>query len=1559
MGVCIVPLWLFLASTMAAFAAPTGQVGLQVDGFSLPDTDGKRLSLAEHGNDRLVVLAFLGTECPLARLYAARLNELYGRFAAKGVAFLGICSNLQDSPEEIARFAREHHLEFPLLRDEGNAIADRLGAVRTPEVYLLDKDRVVRYWGRIDDQYGISYRRAAPRREDLAQAIEESLAGLPVSVPSLESVGCRIGRVPTKPAAQADSAPTVTWSKQISRLVQRRCQECHRPGDIAPFALTKYEEVKGWAETLCEVVDEGRMPPWYADPAHGDFENDARLTDEEKALFHAWVAGGCAEGDPAELPRPRAFPETWVTKPDQIFAVTTEPVVIPATGEPYFERFLVDPGFTEGKWVSRVECRPGARAAVHHFAVYMIRQSLDPNRDWHALLMDMMWGYTPGLTPLSLPEGMAKYVPAGARFVCEIHYVPSGAEQRDRSQFGLGYRDAKDVRQMVTTVLNASEDEAIEIPPRVPDFPIENIVTLDQTYSLVAMTAHMHYRGSAFLFEALYPNQQREVLLRIPNFDLEWQLVYKLREFKELPAGTRIRCVGTYDNSVGNPRNPNPDATVLGGDLLDNEMMNAFLVVAAPRPPEDKLPSARPDATEATRPSWSLAGPAAPAAKVDFLPDRPGVMRVHFAGPVPDEPASISLDNLPIAVKPRRFHQVAFRGRAAEPRTIVCRLVPSPGSPAELAFEKVFSLSPNWQTLRFDFETTGVPGRAHIQFLLGGSALPFELTDVYFDAANLSIKQSLQGTYEVAADPSQPTAGGPLSLFGADAGTSKVQVKEGVIRVVSSSERPGQPYRVMLVTAPFAVDTGGEVEVSFRARADAPRSMILAATGANDPWESVGLHRRLELESKWRPYRIRFFPTRTEPESWVQFLLGESRVPVEIADLKFGPAAPDEPGLVSSFDLMGPEAGKGKVLFGDDPGVTRIEPGGSGADPWRVIASGDPVPCGAGRGYSVSFRCRADQPRSLAVIFSQAHPPNGNLGLYQDVAVTPEWRTVSMDFQAKATDRGALQFALGSSAVPVELADVTIVPREWTLSQQPGASARLVYPKPGLARIEIAERGPGDNPYAVQLVRSPLKVAESGPCKLSFRAKVDRPATISCSLTETGPPFKNLGLFQECVLDTEWRAFEYAFEPTARGEASLYFNLGCAASVVELADIKLDGLTGVESMLPVLANSDTAAGEPSANSLGPLSPRFWLRAWTPAMKTNLANGIVVAQIAFVLCLVGLRRLERHWRARSERAIEEWEPASAGGRVAKDPNGSPEGTRRWPLQWLFVVATYAIFPLFYLGFVIAYSVDQGIFRGLVAMGLSVVLEYVLPFKPEWNRMGRQEFNDVLHLFFSALPGDQIGKLIAYSWLPYIVAVAPVFDEGRLWPSMLPFALQVAFALLLFELFIYTTHYLAHNTNLLWTFHRLHHSCERITMTKGFRRNLQESIIEATVSITVALLFGVPESVLVWVLGFQLSGTIFAHANIDMRTPAVLEKIFITPATHRIHHSVSKREGNSNYGNTLMVYDVLFGTYIDPNTHVLGPMGVHGNTVPESFWKQYICPFIWKKLDSDETKYPGGQ
>tara|TARA_B100000809_G_scaffold220097_1_gene227646 strand:+ start:1336 stop:3351 length:2016 start_codon:yes stop_codon:yes gene_type:complete len=566
----LVLLSFFHGTVPAADTSP--RVGRQLEDFTLNDFLGTAHSLKDLNDSKLVVIAFLGTECPLARLYGPRLEELAAAYKESGITFLGVNSNRHDSITEIAAYARQHQITFPILKDTANKLADTLGADRTPEVFLLDHDRRVRYHGRIDDQYGVGYVREKVTRAYLTLAIDELLSGKPVSVPVTVATGCHIGRI-LKP----DNSSSITYSEQVSRIFQKYCVECHRTGDIAPFSLTDYDEVVGWADTIAEVIQQQRMPPWHANPKYGHFLNQRLMTAGEKQLVYDWVSRGAPEGDPANLPAHRTFLEGWQLprKPDRVVEMGTIPFTVAAQGTVEYQYFVADPGFTEDTWIQAAEVVPGNRRVVHHAIVFIRPPKLDPSQG-----TGWLTAYVPGQSILSLPDHQAKFIPAGSKLIFQIHYTPTGREQQDTTRIGLLLADPEKVTEQVLTMLAINRD--FEIPAGVDNYPIDAAIdTFPKGSRLLAISPHMHLRGKSFRF-TLTEGDRSEILLDVPHYDFNWQHVYALETPLELKAGMAIECTGRFDNSEKNLVNPDPTTVVRWGDQTWEEMMLGFMEIAVP-----------------------------------------------------------------------------------------------------------------------------------------------------------------------------------------------------------------------------------------------------------------------------------------------------------------------------------------------------------------------------------------------------------------------------------------------------------------------------------------------------------------------------------------------------------------------------------------------------------------------------------------------------------------------------------------------------------------------------------------------------------------------------------------------------------------------------------------------------------------------------------------------------------------------------------------------------------------------------------------------------------------
>jgi mono/diheme cytochrome c family protein len=575
-----------VASSAVGFAAETAEttaVGSRIDlaELSLTDFRGKQWTSEDFNDADFVVYAFLGVECPLAKLYTTRLIELKERFADSPIAWCGVDANVQDSLRDMAAHARRYDWELPFVKDPDQTLASLLGATRTPEVCIVSREGKLLYRGRIDDQYGIGYVREEPTQFDLKDALDALLAGEPVPNSDVAAVGCVIGR-----RRPVDDNSEVTYSNQIVRLLQDRCVSCHREGDIGPMAFTDYDEVAGWSEMILEVVDERRMPPWHASPEFGHFENDRRLSDEEMDLIRRWVRAGAPKGDESQLPKPPTYVQGWQAdrEPDMVVDVSPEPYSIPATGEVEYKYFKVDPELAEDKWIVASEFVPGNRQVVHHILAFArpkgTRGGLNGARGFLA-------GYVPGTRVDPLPAGIAKKLPADSELIFQVHYTPIGTETTDQSKFGLWFIDPAEVTHELSTT--SAVQPRLSIPPGDDDYRV--VAMLPERLpdcELVSFSPHMHLRGKSFRYSAVLPDGEREVLLDVPEYDFNWQTEYRLSTFKKMPKGSRIFCEAKFDNSDRNPNNPDPSQTVRWGDQTDDEMMiGYFHVVTALERDED------------------------------------------------------------------------------------------------------------------------------------------------------------------------------------------------------------------------------------------------------------------------------------------------------------------------------------------------------------------------------------------------------------------------------------------------------------------------------------------------------------------------------------------------------------------------------------------------------------------------------------------------------------------------------------------------------------------------------------------------------------------------------------------------------------------------------------------------------------------------------------------------------------------------------------------------------------------------------------------------------------
>ncbi|MBI4476331.1 MAG: cytochrome c [Acidobacteria bacterium] len=374
------------------------------------------------------------------------------------------------------------------------------------------------------------------------------------------------------PPAGVTVASVPTYTKEIAPILNRRCVECHRAGMFAPMALTSYDEVRPWARAIKHQVTTREMPPWSADPRYGEFENDPRLTEQEIATIAAWADQGAPRGDAKDLPPPPVFPDGWtIGTPDVVFTMAEE-FTIPASDEVPYQYFRIPTNFTEDKWVTAYEVRPGNRAVVHHVIASAQPGGNNP-RDERTPGRVGLGGLTPNKPGVVLPRGVARRVPAGADIIFQVHYTANGVEQKDRTSIGLMFAKEPPVK---TSGGGSIMQFAFVIPPGADNHEVRGSRTLTEDTWLTDMMPHMHIRGKDMTYTAYYPDGRSEILLSVPKYNFNWQITYRLKQPKLLPKGTRLEVVAHFDNSRNNPFNPDPTQTVRWGDQTWEEMMIGF-----------------------------------------------------------------------------------------------------------------------------------------------------------------------------------------------------------------------------------------------------------------------------------------------------------------------------------------------------------------------------------------------------------------------------------------------------------------------------------------------------------------------------------------------------------------------------------------------------------------------------------------------------------------------------------------------------------------------------------------------------------------------------------------------------------------------------------------------------------------------------------------------------------------------------------------------------------------------------------------------------------------------
>ncbi|MCX5690201.1 MAG: redoxin family protein, partial [Planctomycetota bacterium] len=551
-------------------------IGRFVPAATGTDMEGKSTSWRSGRGEKLTVLALTSTTCPLCRKFSPTLARIEAAYATRGVRFVYINISGVDSAQDMRGQIKEQGFKGLYLSDHQQAFAAALDARTTTEVFVVDAGNTMVYRGAVSDQYGVGFSHDAPRMRFLESALDAALAEKRPAIVATSSPGCEIERsvdatTASTSIAATDSA-TITYTKDIARIVQNNCIECHRSGGVAPFSLDTFEAVSKRASMIRTVTHDGIMPPWFAaeprsnsdDQASSDashtqspWANDRSLSKAEKEKIVAWIKAGKPRGNEADMPLPSSVVtgEWSIGTPDAIYQLP-EPIAIKADGVMPYQHVMVPTHLDKNTWVRGMQIVPTNKAVVHHVLVFVLPEAAlnDPNIRRQAVRDEsegFFAAYVPGNDSVFYPDGLAKQLPAKSVLLFQIHYTPNGTATRDQMKIGL-LLDEKAPRHIVRTT--GISEHGLSIPPNASNHEVRASVRVPADAMVLAFMPHMHVRGKAFRYELERANDHepvsdeasaghakaREMLLDIPRYDFNWQLRYLRTEPLAVSEGSTI-----------------------------------------------------------------------------------------------------------------------------------------------------------------------------------------------------------------------------------------------------------------------------------------------------------------------------------------------------------------------------------------------------------------------------------------------------------------------------------------------------------------------------------------------------------------------------------------------------------------------------------------------------------------------------------------------------------------------------------------------------------------------------------------------------------------------------------------------------------------------------------------------------------------------------------------------------------------------------------------------------------------------------------------------------------
>tara|TARA_B100000678_G_scaffold291112_1_gene306295 strand:- start:7615 stop:9681 length:2067 start_codon:yes stop_codon:yes gene_type:complete len=555
-----------VASVIAiAASAPMALAGTTpnfVENFRLTDQERKAHELFYYADAPAIVLMATSLDSKEAKKSAQALQALKEKYADQGVVFYMISPVEGNQRAEAREMLASANVDVPVLLDERQLVAESLAFDRTGEALVINPKT----------GFTVAYAGPVSSEADLTSTIEALVAGEDVAPKMVEADYKEKLELPNYEPAKFSE---ISYTDDVAPILVDKCGACHAEGGIAPWELSSYEKVFGFAPMIREVIRTDRMPPYFPDPHIGNFENNDELTDEEARTIVHWIEAGSPRGEgPDPLLEADLEVQDWpLGEPDYI--VEVDAFDIPATGILEYEYPVIENELEEGKWIRATHVRPGSMRGVHHVTSGYIQDykksaAVEEDSIEGKLPGGSVGSYTPGQNPQEFPAGVGTYLSPDGAYRFSMHYTTFGKEETDKTQVGLYFHDEEPEYIMRSSVIG---DSNFEIPAGDDDYYVKSYLKFPADAEIYVLYPHAHYRGKHVELTMQKPDGTEEKLISLPRYDFNWQRDYNPVEPIQVPAGSRLIAEWWYDNSERNFANPDFTANVTPGDQTHEEMM--------------------------------------------------------------------------------------------------------------------------------------------------------------------------------------------------------------------------------------------------------------------------------------------------------------------------------------------------------------------------------------------------------------------------------------------------------------------------------------------------------------------------------------------------------------------------------------------------------------------------------------------------------------------------------------------------------------------------------------------------------------------------------------------------------------------------------------------------------------------------------------------------------------------------------------------------------------------------------------------------------------------------